>query len=55
MTQARASAGADRPGLLWFDAGPDLAAWDPALEGRVAPGLADYLIAVAAGDKGSTA
>lgn len=43
---------ADRPSLLWFDAGPDLAAWDRALEGRVSTGLADYLIAVAAGDEG---
>ncbi len=42
----------DRPGLLWFDAGPDLAVWDLFLEGRVAAGIADYLIAVAAGDEG---
>jgi len=44
----------DRPGLLWFEAGPDLAAWDLSLEGQVATGLADYLIAVANGDKGSS-
>ena len=42
----------DRPGLLWFDAGPDLAEWDRLLEGRIAAGLADYLITVAAGDEG---
>jgi hypothetical protein len=46
---------AERPGLLWLDAGPDLAAWDEALEGRVAAGLADYLIDVASGDRGRTA
>lgn len=44
-----------RPGLVWLDAGPDLAAWDRALDGRVAVGLADYLVSVAAGGKGHTA
>lgn len=38
--------------VLWFDAGPDLAGWDARLDGRIAAGLADYLIAVAAGDRG---
>ena len=44
-----------RPGLVWFDAGPDLAAWDRALDGRVAAGLVDYLISAAAGGKGHPA
>jgi len=37
--------------LLWFDAGADLADWDARSEGRIAPGLADLLIAVASGDR----
>jgi glutathione synthase/RimK-type ligase-like ATP-grasp enzyme len=41
----------DRPALLWFDAGPDLAEWDLSLNGRVAAGFADYLVAIAAGNK----
>lgn len=36
--------------LLWLDAGPDLADWDARLEGRVARGLADFLIDIATGE-----
>jgi hypothetical protein len=46
---------ASQPAVLLCEAGPDLAAWDRALNGRVAAALAEHLISLAYHAKGAMA